>query len=104
MLVLTRMFGESLRIGSDTKVTGLTIDKNQFSRYVVMLQKVSIYMQESISIRDDVIITVVRIDRNQFKLGIETPDDVTVNREEYYNIDLVNNVLSSSGIIILKNS
>jgi hypothetical protein len=33
------MFGESLRIGSDIKETGLTINKNQFSRYVVMLQR-----------------------------------------------------------------
>ena len=43
----------------------------------------------------------MKIISNQVKLGIEAPEDVTINREEVYKKDQVGNVLpSASGIII----
>ena len=51
-------------------------------------------LDESIRIGDDIIIKVVKKISNQIKLGIEAPEDVTINMEEVYKKDQVGNVLS----------
>lgn len=39
---------------------------------------------EAIRIGDKIRIVVTRIDHNQVRIGIESPDDVTILREEIY--------------------
>ncbi len=39
---------------------------------------------ESLRIGDDTKITVLNIGKDQIKLGIEAPEDVTIDREEVY--------------------
>ncbi len=57
-------------------------------------------MQETITIKDGITVKLVKIDKTQVKLGIEAPEDVTINKEEVYKKDPVGNVLSSnSGVI-----
>ncbi len=49
-------------------------------------------LDESITIGDDIKTTVLIIYKTQIKLGIEAPEDVTINREEVYMKDQVDNV------------
>ena len=53
---------------------------------------VTLDLQESIPIRDGITIKLVKTDKTQVKLGIEAPEDVTINREEVYKKDQVGNV------------
>ncbi len=57
-------------------------------------------LNESVVIGDNIKVTITDIRNGQIKLGITTPRDVTVNREEVVKEIKGENVLSSaSGII-----
>ncbi len=51
---------------------------------------------ESLIIRDGIIVKLVKTDKNQVKLGIEAPENVTINMEEVYKKGQMRNVLSSN--------
>ncbi len=51
---------------------------------------------ESIAIGEDTEITILNLDKKQVDSGLEAPEDVTINREEVYKKDQMENVLSST--------
>ncbi len=84
MLVLTRREGEGLLIGKDIRVTVVIIFEN---RIKLLLKDsgskvITCRLGATTPIRGDITIKVVDIDKQQVKLGIEAPEDVTINREE----------------------
>ena len=40
--------------------------------------------QQRIMVGDDIVITVIEINRNRVKLGIQTPKEVPIHREEIW--------------------
>ena len=81
MLVLTRRQDESLLIGNDIKITVLNIDTDQIKLSVNDSEGITLDLQETITIKDGIKVTAKSI-KNQVKLGIEVPEDVTINRED----------------------
>ena len=82
MFVLTRKLGESIVIGDDIKITVLDKCINQIKLSVNDSEGVILDIQETITIKDGITVKLVKIDKTQVKLGIEAPEDVTVNREK----------------------
>jgi carbon storage regulator CsrA len=68
------------------------LSKNQIKLCLNDSEGVTLDLQESIPIRDGITIKLVKTDKTQVKLGIEAPEDVTINREEVYKKDQVGNV------------
>ena len=43
-------------------------------------------IRESIIINDDIKITVLGINKNKVRIGVDAPQDVSIHRQEIYNI------------------
>ncbi len=84
MLVLTRLQGEKLLIGKDIRITVLIIFENRIKLLLKDSRSkvITCRLGATTPIRDDIAIKIVSIDKQQVKLGIEAPEDVTINREE----------------------
>ena len=86
MLVLPRREGEGLLIGRDIRVTVLIIFENRIKLQLKDSENenkvITCHIGATTSIRRDITIKVVGIDKQQVKLGIEAPEDITINREE----------------------
>ena len=82
MLVLTRKQGESIKIGSNTEITVLNIDKEQVGLCINGSESITIGKWNSKVISDGIKISVEKINRNQVKLGIRAPESMKVDREE----------------------
>jgi sRNA-binding carbon storage regulator CsrA len=82
MLVLTRRIGESVKIGSDIRITVMVIYEKKI---VVRVQepkntKLNLHLRRATPITDDIKITLTGIDKNQVKLGIEAPSELRIER------------------------
>ncbi len=89
MLILTRRQGESLKLGNDNKITVLNITINRIKLSVNDSEGVFLNVQETLPIIDGITVKLVKMDKNQVQIGIEAPEDVTINREEVYMKDQV---------------
>ncbi len=84
MLVLTRRKKESLLIGNDIRVTVLIIFEKRIKLQIKDSENkvITCHLGATTSIRGNITIKVVGIDKQQVKLGIDAPEDVTINRDE----------------------
>ena len=83
MFVLARYPGESIKIGDDIRITVEKIVNKQVTLIVKdsVDRTIILGWGESVSISDGIKVTAKSI-KNQVKLGIEVPEDVTINRED----------------------
>ena len=84
MLVLTIWQDESVIIGNDTNITVLNIDEDKIKSGVNDSEGVFLKGQETLPIKDGITAKLVKADKNQVQLGIDAPENVTINREEVY--------------------
>ncbi len=85
MLILTRRIEESVKIGSDIKITVMVIYEKKI---VVRVQepkntKLNLRLGKATTITDDIKITLTGIDKYQVKLGIEAPAEMRIERENH---------------------
>ncbi len=87
MLVLTVRREESVKIGSDIRITVMVIYEKKITVRVLEPKntKLNLRLGKATPITDDVTITLTGIDKCQVKLGIEAPAELRIERESNQN-------------------